>query len=176
MNVFYFRIHFNIRVTVHVFKNVAALWKPFPLLHCKRSSGMHKRSHGSPKRSSGRQKRSSRKTVNAAPKNETGMYVTSVTFNIRTYNSGTTRATDRNGKFPTVLVRWEGNNSKQYDNTKEEILVSNIVAINKTAVIEPSLDQISVGGHIEYEFVAKKGEVQPMALLYSKMHNFQLHS
>ena len=162
MNVFYFRIHFNIRVTVHVFKNVAALWKPFPLLRCKRSSG--------------RQKRSSRKTVNAAPKNETGMYVTSVTFNIRTYNSGTTRATDRNGKFPTVFVRWEGNNSKQYDNTKEEILVSNIVAISKTAVIEPSLDQISVGGHIEYEFVAKKGEVQPMALLYSKMHNFRLHS
>ena len=62
--------------------------------------------------------------------------------------------------FPTVLVRWEGNNSKRYDNTKEEILVSNIVAINKTAVIEPSLDQISVGDHIEYEFVAKKGKVQ----------------
>ena len=63
-------------------------------------------------------------------------------------------------KFPTILVRWEGNNSKRYDNTKEEILVSNIVAINKTAVIEPSLDQISVGDHIEYEFVAKKGKVQ----------------
>ena len=62
--------------------------------------------------------------------------------------------------FPTVLVRWECNNSKRYDNTKEEILVSNIVAINKTAVIEPSLDQISVGDHIEYEFVAKKGKVQ----------------
>ena len=62
--------------------------------------------------------------------------------------------------FPTVLVRWEGNNSKRYDNTKEEILVSNIVAINKTAVIEPSLNQISVGDHIEYEFVAKKGKVQ----------------
>ena len=62
--------------------------------------------------------------------------------------------------FPTLLVRWEGNNSKRYDNTKEEILVSNIVAINKTAVIEPSLDQISVGDHIEYEFVAKKGKVQ----------------
>ena len=62
--------------------------------------------------------------------------------------------------FPTVLVRWEGNNSKRYDNTKEEILVSNSVAINKTAVIEPSLNQISVGNHIEYEFVAKKGKVQ----------------
>ena len=60
--------------------------------------------------------------------------------------------------FPTVLVRWEGNNSKRYDNTKEEILVSNIVAINKTAVIEPSLNQISVGNHIEYEFVAKEGK------------------
>ena len=63
-------------------------------------------------------------------------------------------------KFPTVLIRWEGNNSKRYDNTKEEIFVSNIVAINKTAVTEPSLNQISVGDHIEYEFVAKKGEVQ----------------
>ena len=63
-------------------------------------------------------------------------------------------------KFPTVLIRWEGNNSKRYNNTKEEILVSNIVAVNKTAVIEPSLDQISVGDHIEYEFVAKKGKVQ----------------
>ena len=38
--------------------------------------------------------------------------------------------------------------------------MSNIVAINKTAVIEPSLNQISVGDHIEYEFVAKKGKVQ----------------
>ena len=63
-------------------------------------------------------------------------------------------------KFPTVLVRWEGNNSKRYDGTKEEILLSNVVAINKTAVIEPSFDQLSVGDHIEYEFVAKKGKVQ----------------
>ena len=65
--------------------------------------------------------------------------------------------------FPTVLVRWEGNNSKRYDNTKEEILVCNIVAINKTAVIEPSLDQISVGDHIEYKFVAKKWESSAVA-------------
>ena len=63
-------------------------------------------------------------------------------------------------KFPTVFVRWEGNNLKRYDHTKEEILLSNIVAINKTAVIEPSFDQLSVGDHIEYEFVAKKGKVQ----------------
>ena len=63
-------------------------------------------------------------------------------------------------KFPTVLVRWEGNYSKRYDNTKEEILVSNSVAINKTAVIESFLNQISVGDHIEYELVAKKGKVQ----------------
>ena len=63
-------------------------------------------------------------------------------------------------KFPTVLVRWEGNNSKRYDHTKEEIFLSNIVAINKTAVIEPSLDQLSVGDHIEYEFAPKKGKVQ----------------
>ena len=52
-------------------------------------------------------------------------------------------------KFPTVLVRWEGNNSKRYDHTKEEIFLSNNVAINKTAVIEPSLDLLSVGDHIE---------------------------
>ena len=63
-------------------------------------------------------------------------------------------------KFPTVFVRWKGNNSKRYDHTKEEILLSNIVAINKTAVIEPFFDQLSVGDHIEYEFVAKKGKVQ----------------
>ena len=63
-------------------------------------------------------------------------------------------------KFPTVLIQWEGNNSKRYDHTKEEIFLSNIVAINKTAVIEPSFDQLSVGDHIEYEFVAKKGKVQ----------------
>ena len=56
-------------------------------------------------------------------------------------------------KFRTVFVRWEGNNLKRYDHTKEEI-----VAINKTAVIEPSFDQLSVGDHIEYEFVAKKRE------------------
>ena len=63
-------------------------------------------------------------------------------------------------KFPTVLVRWEGNNSKRYDHTKEEIFLSNIVAINKTAVIEHSFDQLSVGDHIEYKFVAKRGKVQ----------------
>ena len=54
--------------TVHIFKNGAVLRKPFPLLHRKRNSDMHKHSHGSPKCSSGRHKRSSRKTVNAAPK------------------------------------------------------------------------------------------------------------
>ena len=40
------------------------------------------------------------------------------------------------------------------------LLMSNVVAINKTAVIEPSFDQLSVGDHIEYEFVGKKGKVQ----------------
>ena len=47
-------------------------------------------------------------------------------------------------KFPPVLVQWEGNNSKRYDSTKEEILLSNVVAINKTAVIEPSFDQLTL--------------------------------
>ena len=32
--------------------------------------------------------------------------------------------------------------------------------MHKTAVIEHSFDQLSVGYHIEYEFVAKKGKVQ----------------
>ena len=41
--------------------------------------------------------------------------------------------------FPTILVPWEDNTLKRYDHTKEEILLSNIVAISKTAVIEPSL-------------------------------------
>jgi len=36
-------------------------------------------------------------------------------------------------KLPTILVRWEGNQSKRYDNTMEEIWLSSIVAINKTA-------------------------------------------
>ena len=63
-------------------------------------------------------------------------------------------------KFPTVLIRWEGNNSKRYDHTKEEIFLSNMVSINKTAVIEPSLDQLSVRDNIEYEFVGNKREVQ----------------
>ena len=40
------------------------------------------------------------------------------------------------------------------------LLLSNVVAINKTAVIEPSFDQLSVGDHIKYKFVGKKGKVQ----------------
>ena len=48
----------------------------------------------------------------------------------------------------------------RYEETKEEILPSNIVAINKTAVTEPSLERLSVGDHIGYVFVAKKGKVQ----------------
>jgi len=63
-------------------------------------------------------------------------------------------------KSPTILVRWEGNQSKRYDNTEEEIWLSGVVAVNKTAVVQPSLDQLSVGDHIEYEFLAKNGKVQ----------------
>ena len=103
------------------------------------------------KRSFGRHKRCSRKTVNAAPKTETGTHV-NVRYTTPVQHVQLTATADE--KFPTVLVRWEGNNSKRYDNTKE-IFVSNIVASNKTAVIEPSINQISVGDHIEYEFVAK---------------------
>ena len=63
-------------------------------------------------------------------------------------------------KLPTILVRWEGNQSKRYDNTVDEIWLSSVVAINKTAVVQPSLAQVHVGDSIEYEFVAKKGKVQ----------------
>ena len=63
-------------------------------------------------------------------------------------------------KPPTILVRWEGNQSKRYDNKEEEIWLSGVVTVNKTAVVQPSLDQLSVGNHIEYEFLAKKGKVQ----------------
>jgi len=63
-------------------------------------------------------------------------------------------------KLPTILVRWEGNQSKRYDNTVEEIWLSNVVATNETAVGQPSLDQLHVGDNIEYKFVAKKGKVQ----------------
>ena len=35
-----------------------------------------------------------------------------------------------------------------------------MLSINKTAVIEPSFDQLSVGDHIEYKFIGKKGKMQ----------------
>ena len=82
------------------------------------------------------------------------------TLKLRTYVRTTHAMLMADEKFSTVLIRWEGNNSKRYDGTKEKILLSNVVAINKTAVIEPSFDQLSVGDHIEYEFVGKKGKVQ----------------
>ncbi len=49
--------------------------------------------------------------------------------------------------------------SRSADKTKEEIWLSNTVAINETAV-EHSADQLRVNDRIESEFVAKKGEVQ----------------
>jgi len=61
-------------------------------------------------------------------------------------------------KLPTILVRWEGNQSKRYDNTVDKIWLSSVVAINKTAVVQPSLAQLHVGDIIEYEFVPKKGK------------------
>ena len=66
----------------------------------------------------------------------------------------------KEGKPPTVLVRWEGNQSKRYDNTEEEIWLHRVVAVNNTAVVEPSRDLLQVGDYIEYEILAKKGKVQ----------------
>ncbi len=59
-----------------------------------------------------------------------------------------------------ILVHWKGNQSKRYENTKEEIWLSNIVAINESPVIDPSIDLVSVGDHIEYGYVTKRGRVQ----------------
>jgi len=63
-------------------------------------------------------------------------------------------------KRPTILVQWEGNQSKCYDNTVEEIWLSNVVAINKTAVVQPFPAQVHVGDNIDYKFLAKRGKVQ----------------
>ncbi len=59
-----------------------------------------------------------------------------------------------------ILVNWKGNQSKRYDNTKEEIWLSNVVAINESPVINPTIDLVSVGDHIKYEYVAKRGRIQ----------------
>ena len=64
------------------------------------------------------------------------------------------------GDPPTILVRFEGNQSERYDNTEEEIWLHCVVAVNNTAVVEPSRDQLRVGDYIEYEFVTGKGDVQ----------------
>ena len=69
---------------------------------------------------------------------------------LRTYVCATCAMLMADKKFSTVLVRWEGNNSKRFDGTKEEILLSNVAAIDKTAVIEPSFDQLSVGNQIKW--------------------------
>ncbi len=57
-------------------------------------------------------------------------------------------------------MQWEGNNSKRYDHAKEEVWLTSIVAINATPVIDPTIDQLSVGDRIESEYVYKKGWVQ----------------
>ncbi len=57
-------------------------------------------------------------------------------------------------------MRWEGNGSKRYDNTKEEVRLVSIVAINDMLVIDPTIDQLSVGDRIESEYVYKRGRVQ----------------
>ena len=64
------------------------------------------------------------------------------------------------GDPPTVLVRFEGNQSERHDNTEKEIWLHSVVAVNNTAVVEPSRDQLRVGDYIEYEFVTGKGNVQ----------------
>ena len=65
-------------------------------------------------------------------------------------------------KLPTIFVQWEGNRSKHFMTTpwRKSGYLYNVVAINKTAVVQPSLAKLHDGDNIEYEFVAKKGKLQ----------------
>ena len=58
--------------------------------------------------------------------------------------------------MPQVLVRWEGNGSRRYDGKTEFINLANVAAINNSPVVNPSIDQLSVGDYVEYEYVYKK--------------------
>ena len=58
--------------------------------------------------------------------------------------------------MPQVLVRWEGNGSRRYDGKTEFINLSNVAAINNSPLVNPSIDQLSVGDYVEYEYVYKK--------------------
>ena len=68
-------------------------------------------------------------------------------------------------KFPTVLVQWEGNNSKRYDDTKEEILLSNVVAVQRCCYQQDGchwtcLWSVKCWKSHRVQFVGKKGKVQ----------------
>ena len=58
-----------------------------------------------------------------------------------------------------ALVRWEGNRSRHYDGKTEFINLSNVAAINNPPVVNPSIDQLSVGDYVEYEYIYKTKRV-----------------
>jgi len=127
---------------VHSFKNDAYLQEPFPLL-------IHISVTAKTKHSSGRSKWQLRKicTWSLVSKfwklsqnllesyKHCGKLCTSASF--ASFIACPCLKSSKDMAREKLLVWWEGNHSKCYDNTVEEIWLSNIVAINKTAVVQP---------------------------------------
>ena len=58
--------------------------------------------------------------------------------------------------MPQVLVQREGNGSRHYAGKTELINLLNVAAIYNSSVVNPSIDQLSVGDYMEYEYIYKK--------------------
>lgn len=58
--------------------------------------------------------------------------------------------------MPQVLVQGEGNGSRHYTGKTELINLLNVAAIYNSSVVNPSIDQLSVGDYMEYEYIYKK--------------------
>lgn len=62
--------------------------------------------------------------------------------------------------MPQVLVQGEGNGSRHYTGKTELINLLNVAAIYNSYVVNPSIDQLSVGDYMEYEYIYKKKREQ----------------
>lgn len=58
--------------------------------------------------------------------------------------------------MPQVLVQGEGNGSRHYMGKTELINLLNVAAIYNSSVVNPSIDQLSVGDYMEYEYIHQK--------------------
>ena len=58
--------------------------------------------------------------------------------------------------MPQVLVQGESNGSRHYAGKTELINLLNVAAIYNSSVVNPSIDQLSVGDYMEYEYIYKK--------------------